>query len=301
MLIKNMRLERNKFIPFHNKKEKNKDFYLVCTTKKNELYFEALSHRLMNILDVDINIINSVPRNCLASISTTTILLRESTLCIFDGQFLIEEFNKWDFIDDFGPKLLNQNGTYIILCNNENEVKIIEEKLLICTNKMFEIDRDRVFINEKYTSIPINDIADIIIRSLKKHFKTKVFLSHASEDTEFSERLANKLSTKGIPVWFDRWSLKVGDSIVEKINEGLYESNYLAVILSKSSVTKPWCKREIESALHRQLHDNSIKLLPILIEDCNIPLLISDILWADFRHSFDTGFEQIIYAISDHD
>lgn len=45
----------------------------------------------------------------------------------------------------------------------------------------------------------------------------KVFLCHFSKDKEFVQRLAHDLKSKEVPVWFDKWELKVSDSLNEKI------------------------------------------------------------------------------------
>jgi predicted nucleotide-binding protein len=70
-----------------------------------------------------------------------------------------------------------------------------------------------------------------------------VFICHASEDKRFTRKLAYDLSKNGMHVWYDELELNVGDSIVEKINQGIKESKFMVVVLSKSSVDKLWCKK----------------------------------------------------------
>jgi hypothetical protein len=94
--------------------------------------------------------------------------------------------------------------------------------------------------------------------------------------------------------------LDVGDSIADKINEGIKYSSFMCVIISEKSINKPWCKLEINSALHRQLENMDIKILPILIEDCEIPPLLSSIKYADFRKSFDSGIQELLKSLSIH-
>lgn len=54
-----------------------------------------------------------------------------------------------------------------------------------------------------------------------------VFISHASEDKEsFVEPLANALEKAGLNIWYDRFKLKLGDSLREKIDQGLANSRY---------------------------------------------------------------------------
>jgi hypothetical protein len=62
-----------------------------------------------------------------------------------------------------------------------------------------------------------------------------VFLSHSSKDKPFVTRLAADLVARGIPVWFDSWELEIGDSLSERIFEGIDESTYLILALSADS------------------------------------------------------------------
>ncbi len=66
----------------------------------------------------------------------------------------------------------------------------------------------------------------------------KVFVSHASEDkVRFVEEFARKLRNDGIDAWFDKWEMKPGDSLVDKIfEEGIKNADAVIVVLSKISV-----------------------------------------------------------------
>ena len=45
----------------------------------------------------------------------------------------------------------------------------------------------------------------------------RVFISYSHSDKEFVDKLAMNLVKSNIPIWLDRWELKVGDSITQKI------------------------------------------------------------------------------------
>ena len=49
----------------------------------------------------------------------------------------------------------------------------------------------------------------------------KIFISYASEDKDFVDRLATDLKHQGIDIWIDKWEIKVGDSLISKISSGL--------------------------------------------------------------------------------
>jgi len=62
-----------------------------------------------------------------------------------------------------------------------------------------------------------------------------VFISHASEDkASIARPLTDALIVAGFSAWFDEYELKIGDSLRGKIDEGLKNSRYGIVILSKS-------------------------------------------------------------------
>ncbi|MFO0777975.1 MAG: TIR domain-containing protein [Nitrospira sp.] len=80
-----------------------------------------------------------------------------------------------------------------------------------------------------------------------------VFISHASEDkVSVARPLAELLQRSGLAVWLDQHTLKLGDSLREKIDEGLGQSRYGVVIVSPSFFTKKWPKRELDGLFTRE-------------------------------------------------
>lgn|SRR3989338_1485394 len=128
-----------------------------------------------------------------------------------------------------------------------------------------------------------------------------IFISHSHKDKEFVDRLGVKLSTERIPVFVDRWEMNVGDSITQKIESAITHSSFLLVVLSKNSVDSVWCKREISSGLMLELERKRVVVLPVIIEDCEIPLFLRDKFYADFRDDFNFGFNEIRNSIARFD
>ncbi len=125
-----------------------------------------------------------------------------------------------------------------------------------------------------------------------------VFISYSHNDNEFVANLAAHLVKHNTRVWVDTWQLRVGDSIIEKIQEALQESSALLVILSKSSVQSNWCKKEINAGLMRELEEKKVIVLPVLLEDCDVPLFLKEKMYADFRSNFDNGLSDILEGIA---
>lgn len=126
----------------------------------------------------------------------------------------------------------------------------------------------------------------------------KVFLSHTSTDKPFVDRLASDLERVNVGVWYDKWEIRVGDSLFDKISEGIEENDFLAIILSPRSVQSEWVRREVNAALMRELSERKVIVLPILYETCEIPTLLREKKYADFTKSYDDGFEDLLLATS---
>lgn len=124
---------------------------------------------------------------------------------------------------------------------------------------------------------------------------SSIFLSHSHQDKNFARRLAFDLRKAGANVWIDEAELKIGDSLIEKISEGLENMEFVGAILSNSSVSSKWVKQELKVALTEELKLGKIKVLPILVEDCDIPTFLKDKLYADFRDfdRYDVELEKI--------
>lgn len=69
-------------------------------------------------------------------------------------------------------------------------------------------------------------------------------------------------------------------------------------MLSKHSVESKWCKKELSSALLKELEKENVFVLPVLLEDCDIPLFLRGKLYADFREDFDAGFSTVLEGIA---
>lgn len=127
----------------------------------------------------------------------------------------------------------------------------------------------------------------------------KIFISYAHEDKTFVNRLARELLARHLRVWFDGWEMRVGDSIIQKISQGIEESDYFIIVLSPESVSSQWVQRELSSGLMQQLNNHGVRILPVLFRDCRIPSLLRDSVYADFRteDKYQDSFKQLVEAI----
>lgn len=115
---------------------------------------------------------------------------------------------------------------------------------------------------------PLSSVPSLIQNNIPPSLKSgdrvyDVFISHASEDKdEIVRPLANALMNEGLDVWYDEFTLRIGDSLRQKIDQGLANSRVGLVILSSAFILKGWPNYELDGIVTRAVSGEQI-LLPI--------------------------------------
>lgn len=95
-------------------------------------------------------------------------------------------------------------------------------------------------------------------------YKWGTFVCHVTEDKkEFVTPLGKELQKFGMGVWLDEFILKVGDSLRQKIDEGLSKSRYGVVVFSPSFFRKKWPQAELDGLFAREMGGKKKVILPI--------------------------------------
>jgi hypothetical protein len=90
------------------------------------------------------------------------------------------------------------------------------------------------------------------------------FICHAREDKEdFVRPLVEALRARHLDVWYDEFTLTVGDSLREAIDRGLANSRFGIVVLSPSFFQKRWPQRELNGLVARETAEDRQLILPI--------------------------------------
>ena len=127
----------------------------------------------------------------------------------------------------------------------------------------------------------------------------RVFLSHNSADKPFTRRLAHRLEKVGIGVWLDEAELKIGDSLLSKLSEAISQVEFVAAVISKNSVKSKWVEKELQLAMMKEVESRTVVVLPIVIDDVEMPSYLADKVYADFRnpHAFETSYSQLLRTL----
>lgn len=131
---------------------------------------------------------------------------------------------------------------------------------------------------------------------------SSIFLSHNSKDKPWVRNLADRLTSDGVVVWIDEAELNIGDSLIEKIAEGIHEMRFVAAVISNNSISSTWVQKELNLAMSKEIKGRQVTVLPLLIENCTLPPYLTDKLYADFTNpdNFEQEYSKLLRAIGVH-
>jgi AAA domain-containing protein/TIR domain-containing protein len=125
-------------------------------------------------------------------------------------------------------------------------------------------------------------------------FLWDVFLSHSSRDKLRVRQLAEGLRDAGLRVWFDEWAIQPGDDIYAAIENGLEYARSLILCMSQAAIESDWVKLERNTAIFRDPQNKGRSFIPLLLEDCRPPAVISRIAYMDWRNGGAEALAKLI-------
>lgn len=125
-----------------------------------------------------------------------------------------------------------------------------------------------------------------------------VFLSYAHRDADkaFVRQLHARLERDGVECFFDETSIAPGGNFVLKINDAINQCNYFVLVMSRAYFDAHFTKAEWTAIVSEDPTNNRGRLLPLLLETCDIPTLLRPFSYIDVstESKFDHNYPQII-------
>lgn len=123
----------------------------------------------------------------------------------------------------------------------------------------------------------------------------EIFLSHASADRKFANRLAAVLGRHGLKVFYSRKSVRGAQQWHDEIGRALARCNWFLLVLSPAAVKSDWVKRELVYALQSKRYRKHIA--PLVLTKCNVDKLswtLAGFQRIDFKKRFDEGCRELL-------
>ncbi|HFH9916606.1 TPA: toll/interleukin-1 receptor domain-containing protein [Streptococcus suis] len=127
-----------------------------------------------------------------------------------------------------------------------------------------------------------------------------IFISYNHGDQDVVDMIAKRLEIEfgRDNIFYDKWSMQPGDSIIGKMDEGLEKVTTFFYFLSSNSLNSNMVKKEWQAALTKSLYEG-VKFVPIKVSDCKIPAILTDVYYIDlFSQGLDNTIEQMRSVIS---
>lgn len=125
-----------------------------------------------------------------------------------------------------------------------------------------------------------------------------IFISHSSTDARFAAWLSEQLARLGHTPWLDAWKIRVGQCITSEVSKGIESCDFVVVVLSEESVRSEWVDREWKAKYWEEIQHRDTLILPVLLSDCEIPHLLRNRRFADFRDDRAIGLVELAASLS---
>lgn len=127
--------------------------------------------------------------------------------------------------------------------------------------------------------------------------RPKAFLSFAWEDRDVAKQIAEALQASGIETWWADWEIQAGDSLRQKIDKGLSDCTVFLVLLTPTSIVKPWVNQEMDAGLMQKLQARA-RFIPVRkdLPPQSLPPLLQGMFSPELR-DFEKDIQQLINDI----
>jgi hypothetical protein len=122
----------------------------------------------------------------------------------------------------------------------------------------------------------------------------QLFISYSRADMPFAVRLADDLGQQGYSIWLDVRSIPHGANWDSAVENGLKQSDVMLVLLSPASTASQNVGDEWSYFIQEKK-----KILPLLIQPCEVPFRLSRRQRVDFTRSYDQGLSELLHALNE--
>jgi hypothetical protein len=109
------------------------------------------------------------------------------------------------------------------------------------------------------------------------------FISHNKAEKGWARQLTAALRKRNVTYFFDEEAIQLGDDVVAAIGSGLKTSSHVVFVMSPDSVKSRWVELEWASSLYEDIDASARKLIPVLVQTCEIPYVLKRLNYLDAR------------------
>jgi PAS domain S-box-containing protein len=134
------------------------------------------------------------------------------------------------------------------------------------------------------------------VNRLSQSVTKYAFVSHATIDKPIVRKICAALEHIGIKTWIDEQEIPVSESIPGEIAAGISNSDFFIFCASPASLASEWCLEELHNALMQEKKGRP-KVIPVRIQSCTLPAIISHRKYADIFANPTIGLLDLIAVL----
>jgi TIR domain len=123
---------------------------------------------------------------------------------------------------------------------------------------------------------------------------TKIFLSHASSETEQASKVADLLKQAGLEPVIDNHEIRAGDSFISFMDQAIINCDYCLLLWSRAASKGRWVTEEWQSAYYRSVTTNQSFLVIGRLEELDPPPMLRPRSWIELFPTLDPGIEKLV-------
>lgn len=155
-------------------------------------------------------------------------------------------------------------------------------------------------VSERETIAELKELVDVIRKGSKRRDvqAIQIFLCHAQEDEIPALNFYEKLYSFGLKPWMSKKDILPGERWELRIKQAIQQSDIVLIFLSNKSVQKRgYLQKEIRFVLEKsqEMLDIDIYVIPIRLDDCDVPEALRDYQWIDWFKEPD--LDRLVLAI----
>ena len=128
----------------------------------------------------------------------------------------------------------------------------------------------------------------------------KVFISYAREDVKIAQKICQDLKAEGIEPWLDIEQTLPGQDWTDAISRAIQESSFFLLLYSSNSASKKgYVQKEAKIAikLFSELPPDEIFIIPIRLDNIELPEKFENLQWVDLFTSYKHGLNEILRVL----
>lgn len=143
------------------------------------------------------------------------------------------------------------------------------------------------FKDQQAPCLPADLHCEYISESIKNadNLMTQVFVAHAEEDADVTDKICRSLQRHGLTVWSSRTDIQTGEDFRQAINQGIEQADNIVYLLSPNAQQSVYCQQDLDYAL--SLNKRIIPILVSLVKPEAIPLGLRTVQYIDLTDNVE--------------